>query len=471
MARTPKAAAVYCRISADKRGEGLGVARQEELCRRLAGEKGWPVAEVYVDNDVSAYARRPRPAFNRMISDLEGGRRDAVLCVDQDRLTRRPVELEGFIDLAERLGVALANVSGEIDLSTADGRLRARLLGVVARQESEKKSERVTREAEQAARRGVPRGSNRPFGWEADKVTVNQGEAALLREAVGRVLAGETTPAIAADWNRRGVPTPQRARYGWSGATLKGMLRSPRLCGLRTYHGQVVADGRWEPILDRQTWETLQARLPKGSPPGRPGGRLLTGIARCGRCGGPLWASWQVESKYGRQYRRERYACVRRPCAPGCGNLTVTGEPLDALVRDAVLHALAGPGLARVRRHLAGDDTQQKQAVKDLADAEARREEAANLYASGEISRKEWFLIRDRVGQRIQADRRILDRTAGPLTDLPSSEIALRQAWEAGSIAWRRALLGAVVDRITVAPSAGHANRFDPSRVSISWRA
>ncbi|MFH1329789.1 MAG: recombinase family protein, partial [Actinomycetota bacterium] len=223
MVRSPKAAAIYCRISADKRGEGLGVARQEDLCRRLAAGKGWPVAEVYVDNDVSAFTRRPRPAFDRMIADLESGRRDAVICVDQDRLTRRPVELEGFIELAERLGVALANVSGEIDLSTSDGRLRARLLGIVARQESEKKSERVAREAEQAARRGVPRGSNRPFGWQADKTTLNQEEAGLVREAVGRVLAGETVPAVAADWNRRGIPTPQRARYGWAGATLKGI--------------------------------------------------------------------------------------------------------------------------------------------------------------------------------------------------------------------------------------------------------
>ena len=92
-------------------------------------------------------------------------------------------------------------------------------------------------------------------------------------EAVGRVLAGETVPAVAADWNRRGIPTGHGARYGWAAPTLKGILRAPRLCGLRTYHGEVVAPGLWEPILDRQTWETLQARLPKGAPPGRPGMR------------------------------------------------------------------------------------------------------------------------------------------------------------------------------------------------------
>src|SRR5690606_34296832 len=96
---TPRAAAIYCRISRDQRGEGLGVARQEEMCRKLAAEKGWPVVDVYVDNDLSAYSGSRRPAYERMLADLESGAIDAVLVVDQDRLTRRPSELEAFIEL------------------------------------------------------------------------------------------------------------------------------------------------------------------------------------------------------------------------------------------------------------------------------------------------------------------------------------------------------------------------------------
>ena len=64
-------AAIYCRISRDGGGLGLGVARQEELCGKLAAEKGWPVAEIYVDNDMSAYSGAPRPAYRRLLSDLE----------------------------------------------------------------------------------------------------------------------------------------------------------------------------------------------------------------------------------------------------------------------------------------------------------------------------------------------------------------------------------------------------------------
>ncbi|MCH8992263.1 MAG: recombinase family protein [Acidobacteria bacterium] len=261
---TPAAAAIYCRISLDKTGERLGVARQEALCRKLAADKGWPVAEVYVDGSTSAYNGAVRPAYRRMIDDLEAGRRDAVICVDLDRLTRRLVELEEFILLADRLGIGLANVSGDTDLSSVDGRLTARIMGAVARQESERKGERVAREAEQAARRGIPRGSRRPFGWEDDKTTIRPAEADLIREAARRVGAGETVASVARDWNQRGIASPQKARYGWSATTLAGVLRNPRLAGLRAYKGEIVAEGQWEPILDRAQWETLAARTAVG---------------------------------------------------------------------------------------------------------------------------------------------------------------------------------------------------------------
>ncbi|MBC7462720.1 MAG: recombinase family protein, partial [Actinobacteria bacterium] len=47
--------AIYCRISDDREGSGLGVARQEEDCRALANKRDWSVEQVFVDNDISAY--------------------------------------------------------------------------------------------------------------------------------------------------------------------------------------------------------------------------------------------------------------------------------------------------------------------------------------------------------------------------------------------------------------------------------
>jgi len=87
-------AAIYCRISQDRAGAGLGVTRQQDDCRALCERRGWEVIEVYADNDVSAYSGKVRPAWQRLIGDVQAGNIDAVVGWHVDRLTRSPRELE-----------------------------------------------------------------------------------------------------------------------------------------------------------------------------------------------------------------------------------------------------------------------------------------------------------------------------------------------------------------------------------------
>jgi site-specific DNA recombinase len=130
----PKATAVYCRISKDSAARGLGVARQEKDCRKWAAEHGWPVAEVFTDNDISAYSGKRRPAFERMVEGLKTGQLDAIVVWHPDRLTRSPKELEGIIEVIEATGAAVGTVTaGQYDLTTATGRMTARIVGDVAR--------------------------------------------------------------------------------------------------------------------------------------------------------------------------------------------------------------------------------------------------------------------------------------------------------------------------------------------------
>jgi site-specific DNA recombinase len=54
-------AGLYCRISDDRAGGGLGIERQRKDCVRLAEKLGWRVIDTYTDNDISAYSGRRRP--------------------------------------------------------------------------------------------------------------------------------------------------------------------------------------------------------------------------------------------------------------------------------------------------------------------------------------------------------------------------------------------------------------------------
>ena len=458
-------AIIYCRISRDKTGEALGVARQREDCEKLCADRGWTVAEVLVDNDLSAYSGAPRPAYSKLQDAVRAGEVDALVAWHPDRLHRSPRELEDFVDLVEQHDVTIATVrSGDLDLATASGRMTARIVGSVARHESEQKSERIKRALEQNARAGKRHGSGRPFGFEPDGVTIRESEAELIRQAAERVLAGETVTAIARDWNTAGVPSPQRAST-WHPTKLRRILVSPRAAGLRAYNGEVLGEAVWSAILDRQTWERLTAVLARNGRAGRPAAYLLSAIARCGLCAGPLWGS--------RSGDRVRYICHSGPGRDGCGRIAVAAGQLDELVRDLVLAALAGPHLAEARQRLAGNDRRQAKAAEDLTDAEARLDEMAADYADGTITRREWLTARERLERRIGEARSVLDANGnGMLATLPADADALRAAWKAGDVEWKRALVRTVIDRIDIQPATKRGPKLDPDRVvpGIVWR-
>jgi site-specific DNA recombinase len=124
-----------------------GVQRQEQDCRALGAQKGWHLAGVYCDNDVSAYSGRRRPEYRRLLTDIKAGRIDGVGVWHLDPLHRSPRELEDFFAIVDEAGVThVATVTGDHNLGTNEGRLQARLLGSVARFESDHKRDRIKRE-------------------------------------------------------------------------------------------------------------------------------------------------------------------------------------------------------------------------------------------------------------------------------------------------------------------------------------
>ncbi len=148
------------RISSDRDGDGLGVRRQVEDCEALAERLGWLVVDRYVDNDISAYRGKVRPEYRRLLDDIAWHAIDALLVWHADRLHRHPRELEDFFEVIDAAGgVKMATVSGETDLGTHDGRLMARIQGAVARKESDDKSRRMKRKAEEQA------ASREDLGW------------------------------------------------------------------------------------------------------------------------------------------------------------------------------------------------------------------------------------------------------------------------------------------------------------------
>src|SRR5207244_2654759 len=129
----------------------------------------------------------------------------------------------------------MASVAGDVDLATHDGRFHARILGAVARKESDDKSRRIRRKMDELAKAGkLSGGGSRPFGYEDDRLTIRKAEAALIRQAAQRVMAGDSLRAIVSDWNAAGHRTTQGKV--WRPNVLRRVLVSGRIAGMREHH-------------------------------------------------------------------------------------------------------------------------------------------------------------------------------------------------------------------------------------------
>lgn len=465
-------AAIYARLSKDAEQRGLSVARQERECRQLAEREGWEVAEVYVDDDLSAYSqRRPRPSYMRLLEDVRAGRVQAILARHEDRLLRDIREGEDLIDLVEKTGVRIDLLDGRVDLNSARGRSDFRNAINRARYESERKAERLRLTHSDLAARGRFHGGRRPYGYRPvgdGRLEVVPEEAEVVRESARRVLAGESLYGVCADLNRRGVASAQGA--GWRTPTLKRVLTSLTVAGRREHHGEDAGAAAWDAILDEGTWRAVRNTLLQPHAVrrgGRPPVNLLAGgLAVCGTCGGRLYGQRKATSRGGRRV----YVCAGRgnPDKPSdCGlPVTISADPLEAWVTEAVLLALDTPALAQASRppRPDADDSQ-------LRALEAQLDELMDMFVASEIDRPR--LLRGQAGlrDRIEAERRRLAKDARDRARLAlPTNGELRSRWGDLTLTQRRAVLDAVLERVVVRPAAKRGPGFDPERAELVWR-
>ena len=458
-------AGVYARISSDREGDNLAISRQLADCEALAERRGWAVVERYVDADISAYSGKLRPEYRRMLDDVEAEAIEAVVVYHADRLHRHPRELEDFIDLCARMGTKMATVSGDLDLSTHEGQLMARITGAVARKESDDKSRRIQRKHEELAAAGkVSGGGSRPYGYEADKRTVRLEEAEVVRELARRVLAGDSLKALAKDLNARGITTATGKE--WAPQTIRRMLLSARISGRREHHREVVAVAEWPAIISPRESEKLRAKLRDPERRTNRAGRryLLTRLLRCGHCGTRLYARPRDDGV-------RRYVCATGPGFGGCGKLTVVAEPVELFVSEAALHRLESPLLPEAIRR-PPDDAKGAEWQAEAERAQGQLDELAEMWAAGEITRGEWQKARPPIEKRLTLARKKLAQLNRQAALVPFIGDAkrVREEWASMTLSRQAQIIAALLEYVEVGPARRGYNRFDPSRLRPVWR-
>lgn len=472
--------ATYTRISNDPTGREAGVERQDKDCLAIARREAVvvPPEHRFRDNDVSAskYAKRARRDWQKLMALVEAGQIRVVIVYDLDRLLRQPKELERLIDAAEG-GLRVFSATGVIDLSTAGGILVARMMVAVAAHEADRVSARSKTKLRHDADNGRPHWSRRPYGY-ASSVTVNgerqvqpEGyksgdivsvEAAVICAMAHQVLDGASSTAVAKWANDAGYRTAAGKR--WQSASVKFTLMSARTAGLREHKGEVMGEGTWSPILDRETWENVRARLELLAQPALPRGKrsMLTGLVHCAKPGCDSQHAMHRASTNG----FPQYRCTIRPDG-GCGQSVSAARVEEAVIGEATVALQRMAVRARTEGGVLVDPT----------GLQAQLDELDDMLASGELDMRAWrrtrvpLQKRYEVAQRSAVNLDLESRAHGILVGLVDRPGGLKANWDSLEVETKRALIALVVEDIRIGPADRRWGRtFDGSRINIAWR-
>ena len=326
---TPKRAVSYIRVSTREQAqrggseEGFSLPAQREANKRKAQSMGALVVKEFADRGESARSAN-RPELQKMLAYLkEDGGIDYVIVHKLDRLARNRADDVEINRAFEEAGVRLVSTSENID-QTPGGMLLHGIMSSIAEFYSRNLANEVIKGMGEKARNGGTLGKA-PLGYlnvrardengrEIRTVALDEERAPLVRLAFTEYATGNWTVRQLADHlNTLGLsipPTPRRCAKPITATRLHEILRHPYYKGIVTFQG-VEYPGKHEPLVDSQTWQTVQAILAsrRYGERQRIHNHFLKSTVVCGQCGARLSVQNAKNSK-GTIY--PYFVCARR---------------------------------------------------------------------------------------------------------------------------------------------------------------
>jgi DNA invertase Pin-like site-specific DNA recombinase len=436
---------------------------------------------VFADPGLSAANGGPRPQFDALREQIRAGHVAQLWTVEQTRLERTEV---GWFALAAELDAA-----GIEEVHTnRDGIVRvvdevAGIKAVIAAAEVRKLKRRVHDKLDGNAAAGIPPPTC-PYGFRrvvVDGVKTyahDPEQAAVVCEVADRVLAGWSLTNVARDLARRGVTGSRGGAL--TSTSIKDMVTTPAVAGLRLHQGAVVGAGNWSGILDEATWKAVCAKLGAARvvnglagaypvpAPGRRSARrhLLTGgLSVCGVCGARMVGTLRPTARDGSKV--PYYVCGVKYGGRGC--VGIMAGPAERHVLAVLMAALANPQF--LAQFTSDDHAEQRDQINvDLAEIERRRTALAGAWGRRDLTDDEWRTARDSLAADDARLRGELAEVPQPVGDVDPAVLTDARVVSAMDLGERREFVGMFVKQVVVHRAKPPYDGTVDNRIAIEWR-
>jgi DNA invertase Pin-like site-specific DNA recombinase len=361
--------AVYARVSTVKQAEAdLSLPDQLSSARAYCERRGWMVAAEFIEAGASGTDEH-RPEFQRLMEAATSRAKpfDIVLVHSLSRFARAVMTLEVWAHRLHKAGVRLLSITQETS-DDPSGVLMRQIIAAVDEHFSRENAKHTRRAMRENARQGYWNGAPTPFGYQTQEggrrgqrikkvLVVDEAEAEVVRRIFAMHLGREAglpmgVKAIAATLNAQRVSFRGRP---FSISNVHRILTAETYVGrfwfdrMDSRKRQPKPQSEWialevPAIIDRTTFDAVQASLTERSPRRTAprvvtGPVLLTGIARCGTCGGGMTL------RTGKNGRYRYYACASAAHRGKtiCPGRALPMENLDQLVLDALAERVLQP--------------------------------------------------------------------------------------------------------------------------------
>ena len=344
MNREGKRCLLYSRVSTEIQVDGYSLDAQKNGLKRFAEREEMTVVDMYEDAGKSGKSIEGRPAFKKLLSDVENGLDvDYVLVYKLSRFGRNAADILNSLALLQTYDVNLICIEEGIDSSQTSGKLLISVLSAVAEIERENILEQTMNGRREKARQGKWNGGPPPYGYmiKDGVLQIEEDEAKIVKmvfEMYTTTKIGYT--GIAKYLNLQGITKKKRKESDvtiFSGRFIQILLDNPVYCGKIAYGRRMrekvkgkkneyrivakkdfsITEGQHEAIVSEEIWEKAHSkRINTGvkfaSKSGQDRAYLLTGILKCPKCGSSMYANRIRWTKKDGTYKEVMYyACSR----------------------------------------------------------------------------------------------------------------------------------------------------------------